>query len=266
MEGHAPWRAAGILLAGVALCLYTVLEVLYLFLPPLAELAVFLTLSFIIAFLRFPMSRSPRLAWIDVAALLAAVVTGTYIVVEHDALMVRIGIPTPADVAMGIAATLLVLEAARRAVGWIVPALATVALAYAAFGSHLPAAWGGHSGFSLQRIVTDIYLTEQGIFGPALGIMFRLVVLFVLLGSLLNVTGGTGFLIDLSQALFGRFAGGPGKVAVVSSGLFGTISGSAVANVMVDGWITIPMMKRVGFRPHVAAAVEAAASTGGQLM
>lgn len=265
-EGYSRWRRWGITLSGAALCLYTVAEVIYLFFPPLAELAVFLSLSLTVAFLKFPASRKPSLAWVDILGIALAGITGAYIVIEHDALMVRMGVPTSLDVAMGIAATLLVLESARRTVGWILPALGCLALLYASFGTILPVAWGGHSGFSLERIATDIYLTEQGIFGPALGIMFRLVILFILLGVLLSATGGTGFLIDLSQGLFNRYAGGPGKVAVVSSSLFGTISGSAVANVMVDGWITIPMMKKVGFKPHVAAGVEAAASTGGQLM
>ena len=260
------WRSWGITLSGAALCLYTVVEVIYLFLPPLAGLAVFLMLGQIMAFLKFPLRKRPWLAWVDILAIIFAVITGIYIVVNHDALLIRIGNPTSIDVAMGIAATLLVLEAARRTVGWILPALGCLALVYAAFGSILPVAWSGHSGFSLQRIATDIYLTEQGIYGFAMGIMFRIVFLFLLLGVLLSATGGTGFLIDLSQTLFSRFVGGPGKVAVVTSALFGTISGSAVANVMVDGWITIPMMKRVGFKPHVAAGVEAAASTGGQLM
>lgn len=266
VERTSRWRDRGVTLSSVALCLYTVLEVIYLYFPPLAELAIFLALSLAVTFLRFPLSQQPRLAWIDILCISLAAVTGAYIVVEHDALMVRMGIPNSLDVVMGIVAALLVLDGARRTVGWILPALGCLALAYAAFGAALPTAWGGHSGFGLERIVTDIYLTEQGIFGPALGIMFRLVILFILLGVLLSATGGTGFLIDVSQALFNRFAGGPGKVAVVSSALFGTISGSAVANVMVDGWITIPMMKKVGFKPHVAAGVEAAASTGGQLM
>jgi len=260
------WRSRGITLSGVFLCLYTIVEVIYLFLPPLAELALFLMLTLVVTFLKFPLSRTRNLAPLDLLCILLAVITGLYIVFQHDTLMVRMGIPTSLDVAMGIVGTLLVLEAARRTVGWILPALGCLALGYAAFGTLLPVAWGGHSGFSLQRIVTDIYLTEQGIYGVALAIMFRLVVLFIVFGVLLSATGGTSFLIDLSQSLFNRFAGGPGKVAVVASGLFGTISGSAVANVMVDGWITIPMMKRVGFKPEVAAGVEAAASTGGQLM
>lgn len=262
----ARWRELGITLTGVLLCLYTVVEVMYLYLPPLSELAVFLMLSLIVAFLKFPLSENPRLAWIDLLGIALALVTGIYIVVEEQALMVRMGVPNSLDVAMGIAGALLVLEAARRTVGWILPALGVLAVAYAAFGAVLPFAWGGNPGFSVHRMASEIFLSEEGIYGPALGIMFRLVTLFIIFGVLLNATGGTAFIIDLSQSLFGRFSGGPGKVAVVSSSLFGTISGSAVANVMVNGWITIPMMKRTGFKPHVAAGVEAAASTGGQLM
>ena len=260
------WRSRGITLSGVFLCLYTIVEVIYLFLPPLAELALFLMLTLVVTFLKFPLSRTRNLAPLDLLCILLAVITGLYIVFQHDTLMVRMGIPTSLDVAMGIVGTLLVLEAARRTVGWILPALGCLALGYAAFGTLLPVAWGGHSGFSLQRIVTDIYLTEQGIYGVALAIMFRLVVLFIVFGVLLSATGGTSFLIDLSQSLFNRFAGGPGKVAVVASGLFGTISGSAVANVVGTGVFTIPLMKRVGYSPRFAGAVEAVASTGGQIM
>ena len=260
------WRSWGTTLAAVLLCLYTLAEVMLLYFPPLAELAVFLMLSLTVAFLKYPASRNPRLAWIDLLAVLLAAVTGIYIVAEHDALMIRMGVPNSLDVAMGAVGTILVLEAARRTIGWILPALGCVALAYAKLGVFFPIAWGGHSGFSSARILTDIYLTEQGIYGPALGIMFRLVTLFIILGVLLGSTGGTTFIIDFSRSVFGRFSGGPAKVAVVSSGLFGSISGSAVANVMVTGCMTIPMMKKTGLKDHVAAGVEAAASTGGQLM
>ena len=260
------WRRWGVTLTGVTLCLYTLFEVIYLLFPPLAELAIFLMLTLILTFIHIPVRKGRYVAWIDILGILFALVTGVYIVIEHDALMIRIGIPTSVDVAMGIATTLLVLEAARRTVGWILPGMGCLAIVYAALGAYLSETYAGHGGFSLHRIFTDIYLTEQGIYGAPLSIMFRLVVLFIIFGVLLSKTGGTGFLIDLSQSLFSRFAGGPGKVAVVASGLFGTISGSAVANVMVDGWITIPMMKKTGFKAHVAAGVEAAASTGGQLM
>ena len=266
LESLVPWRALGIRLLAPCLTLYAVVEILYLFLPPLVELAVFLGASLALAFFKFPVSRNDRAGWLDLLCVALAGVVTAYVVLQHDALLVRIGAPTSLDVAVSVAGTLLVLEAARRTVGWILPALGLLAIAYAAFGRVLPTALGGHGGFGWERIITDIYLTEQGIYGFALTIMFRLVILFVLFGTLLAATGGIGFLIDLSQSLFGRFTGGPAKVAVIASGLFGTISGSAVANVMVDGWITIPMMKRAGFAAHVAGGVEAAASTGGQLM
>jgi len=264
--GMAAWRTRGTAVAAVLLCVYTLAEVLLLYLPPLAELAVFLTLCLSVAFLHAPSGGRPWLAAVDVLAIVLAALTGGYIVVEHDALMIRMGAPSTLDVAMGTVGTLLVLEAARRTIGWILPALGCVAFAYAMLGEFIPIDLGGHSGFRFARVITDIYMTEQGIYGPALGIMFSLVTLFVILGMLLTVTGGTRFIIDFARSLFGRYSGGPAKVAVVASGMFGSISGSAVANVMVTGCVTIPMMKKSGLRDHVAAGVEAAASTGGQLM
>jgi len=125
---------------------------------------------------------------------------------------------------------------------------------------------GGHTGFGMDRIFTALYLSTNGLFGIVLYVMYKYVFLFILFGCILEETGALSFIMDLARSLVGHIRGGPAMISVISSGLTGTISGSAVANVVVDGWITIPMMKGLGFRPHVAAAIEATASTGGQLM
>ena len=162
----------------------------------------------------------------------------------------------PADWAMAILTIFLVLEATRRVIGLALPITAVVFLVYALFIFQVEP----------QKLLDQLYMTTEGIFGSTLGVSASYVIIFVLFGSFMERTGTGRLFMDFALALTGHTAGGPGKVAVVSSSLFGTISGSAVANVMVDGPITIPLMKKTGFRPPFAAAVEAVASTGGQIM
>ncbi len=161
-----------------------------------------------------------------------------------------------ADMIMGTIMVLIVLEAARRVIGWALPITAVVFLVYGLFIARLEP----------MRMIDQLYMTTEGIFGIPLAVSASYVLIFVLFGSFMERTGTGQLFMDFAMALTGHTAGGPGKVAVVSSSLFGTISGSAVANVMVDGPISIPLMKRSGFPPHFAAGVEATASTGGQIM
>jgi TRAP transporter 4TM/12TM fusion protein len=152
-------------------------------------------------------------------------------------------------------AVLVVLEGTRRVLGWALPLTAIAFLGYAL-----------STQVTLPVLMEQVYLSTEGIFGSTLGVSASYVMLFVLFGAFMERSGTGQLFMDFSMSITGRYAGGPGKVAVVSSSLFGTVSGSAVANVMVDGPITIPLMKRTGFRPPFAAAVESVASTGGQLM
>ncbi|MGH8686862.1 MAG: TRAP transporter permease [Burkholderiales bacterium] len=161
----------------------------------------------------------------------------------------------PWDKVYAVVSVVVVLEATRRVIGWALPLTAVCFLAYAL-----------HSHVTLQVLMEQVYLSTEGIFGQTLGVSASYVMLFVLFGAFMERSGTGQLFMDFAMSITGHQAGGPGKVAVVSSSLFGTVSGSAVANVMVDGPITIPLMKRTGFRPHFAAAVEAVASTGGQLM
>ena len=169
------------------------------------------------------------------------------------------------DYWLGIAFTLVLLEAARRRIGWALPLTASAFLLYGIFGHLLPDLIR-HTGNSIEVIVDQLYLTTEGIFGIPCGVSATYVILFVIFGAFLEQSGTGQFFMDFATALVGGARGGPGKIACVSSSLFGTISGSAVANVMVDGWLTIPLMKRTGFKHEFAAAVEATASTGGQIM
>jgi len=155
-----------------------------------------------------------------------------------------------------VVAVAIVLEATRRVIGWALPLTAAAFLIYALFFTRV----------APQVLMEQLYLSTEGIFGSTLGVSASYVMLFVLFGAFMERSGTGQLFMDFSMSITGHTAGGPGKVAIVSSALFGTVSGSAVANVMVDGPITIPLMKRTGFRPPFAAAVEAVASTGGQLM
>lgn len=189
-----------------------------------------------------------------------------YVVLNHEEIAFKSGLVTQTDLVLGVICVIVVMEATRRVVGWALVVTALLFLAYAFYGQNLPRWVGGHGGFDLDRVVTMIYLSGNGVFGVATYITFKFVFLFVMFGKLLEATGALAFIMDLTRALVGRYRGGPAMMSVISSGLMGSVSGSAVANVMVTGSITIPLMKRVGFQPHVAAAVEAAASTGGQFM
>jgi TRAP transporter 4TM/12TM fusion protein len=163
---------------------------------------------------------------------------------------------TTSDKVNAVIAVVIVLEATRRVIGWALPLTAIAFMAYAV----------GVSNVEFPVFLEQLYLSTEGIFGSTLGVSASYVILFVLFGAFMEKSGTGQLFMDFALSLTGHTAGGPGKVAVVSSSLFGTVSGSAVANVMVDGPITIPLMKRTGFRPPFAAAVEAVASTGGQIM
>jgi len=163
---------------------------------------------------------------------------------------------TRSDTFFAVVAVFIVLDATRRVIGWALPLTAIAFLVYAGVFSHV----------TTPVLLEQLYLSTEGIFGSTLGVSASYVMLFVLFGAFMEKSGTGQLFMDFAMSITGHTAGGPGKVAIVSSSLFGTVSGSAVANVMVDGPITIPLMKRTGFRPPFAAAVEAVASTGGQIM
>ncbi|HYC46758.1 MAG TPA: TRAP transporter permease [Burkholderiales bacterium] len=200
-----------------------------------------------------------RPSWIDALFIIASFVTIGYVWVNHEHLLTRfvfVEDPTATELVLGGIFTLIVLEATRRIIGWALPVTAILFLVYAfAVAKTRP-----------EQIIEIMYLTTEGIFGQTLGVSAAYVILFVVFGAFMERTGIGQLFMDFALSLTGHQAGGPGKVAVVSSSLFGTVSGSAVANVLVDGPITIPLMKRTGFRPAFAAAVESVASTGGQIM
>lgn len=204
----------------------------------------------------------------DILLLLLTFLSIGYLFLNYNYVVTRYPYVHPVstwDFVMGVIVTLILLEASRRVIGWALPITAAVFLLYALFGNYLPGLLR-HTGFSMETIIDQLYLTTEGIFGIPLGVSATYVILFVIFGAFLEESGTGQFFTDFANSLVGGTKGGPGKISVISSSLFGTISGSAVANVMVDGWLTIPLMKRAGFKKDFAAAVEATASTGGQIM
>lgn len=206
--------------------------------------------------------RVPVLDWL--LSGLGILVTG-YILVNYDLLVRRGGMPEPLDLFMGILAVALVLEVTRRSIGPELPIIALVFIAYAFLGDLLPGALG-HRGHSLSRVVNQLYMTTEGIFGTPLGVSSTFVFMFILFGAFLEITGVGQFFIDLAFAMAGHRKGGPAKAAVIASGFMGSISGSSIANTVTTGAFTIPLMKKVGYKADFAGAVEAAASTGGQIL
>ncbi|MDT1064128.1 TRAP transporter permease [Paracoccus sp. CPCC 101403] len=191
-------------------------------------------------------------------------VSAFYVPWIYDQLAFRVGNPLPIDIVMGTVLLLALLEAVRRSMGWPLPVIALLFIAYAYFGRSMPGILV-HPGADWATIINHLYLTSQGIYGTALGVIATYVFHFVLFGVMAQKIGLGQLFIDLATALTGRFAGGPAKVSVVSSAMLGTISGSSIANTVTTGALTIPAMIRIGFKRHFAAAVEAASSTGGQI-
>jgi TRAP transporter 4TM/12TM fusion protein len=217
-----------------------------------------LTLTFLV-FRRTAAKAGEPPSLLDYAFLVLATAPVLYLFVNYDYVVNRIYYIddlTLADMALGTILIVMILEATRRLIGWALPLTAVVFLAYALFVARVEP----------MRLLDQLFMTTEGIFGMPLGVSASYVMIFVLFGAFMERTGTGQLFMDFAMSLTGHTAGGPGKVSVVSSSLFGTISGSAVANVMVDGPISIPLMKRTGFKPHFAAGVEAVASTGGQIM
>ncbi|OCL25371.1 C4-dicarboxylate ABC transporter permease [Orenia metallireducens] len=235
----------------------------------LKQRAVHLGFVFTLIFLLYPFKKRVKenkfLMIIDYILAGLSVVVAAYIVINYKDLVARAGIYTTLDQVMAVIAILLVLEGTRRVIGWELPLISVVFLVYAYFGPQMPGILA-HRGYSLSRIASHMYFTTEGIFGIPLGVSATYIFLFLLLGAFAKRTGLGDLFIDLAMALTGRTTGGPAKAAVVSSGFMGSISGSSVANTVTTGSFTIPLMKSVGYTPRFAAAVEAAASTGGQIM
>ena len=230
--------------------------------------AIHLAFALFLVFLAYPAFRSSpreRIPWADIVLSFVAAAASAYIFVFQRDLAVRPGLPTTVDIVIAIIGIVLLLEAARRALGIALPIVGAIFLGYAFFGAYMPELIS-HRGVSLARAATQYWLTSEGVFGVALGVSTAFVFLFVLFGSLLERAGAGNYFIKVAFALLGHFRGGPAKAAVLGSAATGIISGSSVANVVTTGTFTIPLMKRVGYSPVKAGAIEVSASVNGQLM
>ncbi|MGB8712367.1 MAG: TRAP transporter fused permease subunit, partial [Onishia taeanensis] len=241
--------------------------------------SIHLALIMMLAFLMFPVFGPNRRRGIiggviDLVFFAGALITGGYLVLYLDDIFNRAGFWSQTDIVVGCIATVTVLEASRRAVGLGMTVIGILALLYAFAGPRGELPWLGqflpgimeHRGYNLDRVVGQLYLGQEGIFGLPMGVAATYIFIFVLFGAFLEITGAGKFFIDLAYAATGRQRGGPAKAAVLASAGMGSISGSAIANVVTTGAFTIPLMKRLGFKPAQAGGIEAAASTGGQIM
>ncbi|MBZ4659548.1 MAG: C4-dicarboxylate transporter [Desulfacinum sp.] len=237
--------------------------------------AIHLAFGLIIVYLSIPMFRKPRFGLrflsatdrvplIDWVLGIVAALAALYVVIDYQGITSRYGAPIPRDIVAGFTLFILLLEASRRVIG---PALSVIALVftfYAFFGPYMPDVIA-FKGVSLNRFVGQMTMSTEGIYGIPLDVSATIVFLFVLFGAMLEKAGAGRFFIQLALSLLGGFKGGPAKAAVLASGLTGLVSGSSIANIVTTGTFTIPLMKRVGYPPRKAAAIEVAASTDGQL-
>lgn len=265
-KGWMQWVIFILLLSFSIFQLYTAIKGI---LPAQLQRSIHLGFALGLIFLLFPArKKSPKrgkIVWYDVILSLLGFGVGAYWPLNYNKLITSIGVLDSVDFYVGIAAILLVLEATRRVVGMPITIISILFLLYALYGPYMPG-FLVHRGISLDRLVQTMFFTTEGILGTPLSVSSTFIFLFLLFGAFLVKTGVGSYFNDLAVSIAGRRTGGPAKVAIFSSALQGTISGSSVANVVTSGSFTIPMMKKLGYKREFAGGVEAAASTGGQLM
>ena len=230
--------------------------------------SVHLAFALTLVFLLYPAGKhmaKNKVQWYDYVLAILAVAVVLYIPLNYEYIIKNVGNYSSMDIVVGAVGILLLMEGCRRVVGMPILIVVLAFLLYAKFGNLIPGTFG-HRGYSVRQIVNHMYFTLNGVFGTPLGVSSTYIFLFILFGSFLEKTGVGRLFIDLANAVAGKHIGGPAKVAVISSALQGTVSGSSVANTVSTGSFTIPAMKKLGYKPEFAGAVEAAASTGGQIM
>ena len=271
------WVVVAITLLGVALGLFQLYTAGFRPLNLFYQRGFHLLVILLITFLAFPIGRKKRnaLGWlIDGALIAGAAYAGGYLILDLDGIIGRSGFFLQRDIVAGIVMVAVLLEASRRVIGITITAIASFFILYAMAGPRGALPWLGewlpgilsHRGYTTDRLIGQLFLGQEGIFGLPLGVAATVVFTFVLFGAFLEMTGAGKFFIDLAFALAGRQRGGPAKAAIVASGFLGSISGSAIANVVTTGAFSIPLMKKLGYSKEEAGGVEAAASTGGQVL
>jgi TRAP transporter 4TM/12TM fusion protein len=233
--------------------------------PPMVQMGIPLLLGTMLVFLFKPLKENTPLALSEIIPIIGIIVAAGYVILFYDDIANRIGITTITDTVISIIGVIIILEMARRMTGLIIPGISLTFLAYCLFGGYIPGPLG-HNGFSFERIARYMWLSGDGVFGIPTATVVAYIIIFIIFAAFLEGSGTGKFFIDLSYALTGRIRSGPALTAVIASSFFGTINGSAVANVAGTGVFTIPLMKRAGYKPYFAGAVEATASTGGQIM
>ena len=265
---HSCWRQYSTVVISVVFVMFQLYATLTGHITAQILRATHLAFVQLLAFLLFPASKKMRkdtLPWYDVVLALIGAACWMYIVINFDTLVRRSGNNTVLDVAIGIIGIIILFESCRRIVGLPIMIIAGCFVFYSFVGKYLPG-FMHHRGYSLQRVVCHLFYNTEGIMGTPIGACSTFIFLFILFGALLEKTGIGQFFIDVCNSIAGGASGGPAKVAVLSSALLGTVSGSSVSNTVGSGSFTIPMMKRLGYKGEFAGAVEASASTGGQLM
>lgn len=258
----------GVTVFAVAVSLYHMYTAYFGTPPVLIHRSIHVAMILALGFALYPPTRTStrqKIPFYDLILIVLSIATAVYVVVNYDDIVRRAGVPTMWDVITAAVLVLLVLEAARRVTGWALPILGGLFLLYSVFGRQIPGMFR-HRGYPWDDTFNFLYLTTEGIYGTAVGVAASYIFLFVLFGAVLQKSGMGQFFNDIALALAGQSRGGPAKVAVVASGFLGSINGAAVANVVTTGAFTIPLMKRVGYKPVFAGAVEASASVGGQIL
>jgi TRAP transporter 4TM/12TM fusion protein len=276
--GRRPEGWSAYVIGAIALCwsLFQLSLASFLVLDSLYIRAIHLGFALLLVYLAYPFLRErkgrdhsgsaeeDRIRLTEAIPAVIAFLAAVYIVVDYEGISSRQGLPLIRDIVVGLTLIVLLLEAARRVVGPALPIISIVFLLYALYGNHLPE-FLAFRGVSLSRLLGQMTMSSEGIYGIPLDVSANIVFLFVLFGAMLEKAGGGSYFIRLALSMLGRFKGGPAKAAVLGSGLTGMVSGSSIANIVTTGTFTIPLMKKVGYPPKKAAAVEVAASTDGQL-
>ncbi|OFT93419.1 TRAP transporter permease [Brevibacterium sp. HMSC24B04] len=262
------WLKIPVLVAGVVLSLYHMYIALFSGPPQLVHRAIHVSAILVLCFALYRPTRKqgkPTVPWYDWVFVAISASIAMYIAPKYSEIVSAGGRFDTIDVVFGALLVFVVLEAARRLTGWALPVLAVLFIVYGIYGRYMPGAFK-HRGYDLDRILNFMLSTNEGVFSTAIGVSSTYIFLFILFGAVLAKSGMGEFFNNLAMAIAGQTRGGPAKVSVIASGFLGSINGSAIANVVTTGAFTIPLMKRIGYRPNFAGAVEASASVGGQLL
>jgi TRAP transporter 4TM/12TM fusion protein len=267
-------KEIGITLLGIGMCLFHLYTAQFGLFSAIVQRSIHLLFAFLLIFLSMPLFKEKNESqthpknsqWVlDIILMILGTIILVYLVTEYEEVTLRGGEATPTDLIFGAILIVLVLEATRRTMGLALPIVTVVAIAYSFWGHYIPGSWG-HRSIGFEQFISFQFLTTEGLFSIPLGVSASFIFIFTLFAQILLDSGVGEFFNNMANAIAGHFRGGPAKVAVISSGTMGMISGSAVANVVTTGSFTIPLMKRIGYQPAFAGAVEAVSSTGGQIM